>query len=421
MLLPSLELAEEAADSLTNTGGSNSSWLTETLSFDKSGVLLKFSDAQSFFDDAQGIRLEICWDKNFIKTLQHDEVQLSPVVKFHPNGFQLSKPAQVRIPHSALVFYSNGWQLKLKSSTLHGERIVWTDEDLYQVNNNEVSFQVNYLLSYVVVGASLCNNKPTRSVCSVLCLEERAELVWTIQPMYLFLMTARHHLRYLIDFLLKNHARREVKHRILLGSPQSLYVESVIKTDIKISVKQPVEGWIVGEIKPEFITHKSLKESYQNIPRAEILFKHDNGRNRDFLCIFELSAENTTTTICAVASIKEEVSGAPTKLGHDKHQMVTGRNLCDPLITSQEKSSPCLHKLPEEELHADQIQVFRNELLTPDGSPCTVMFEALKTKSPNLTVVEFVQILQTRKIQRFDVVDTLEAYVYDPIPNSNEA
>lgn len=119
----------------------------------------------------------------------------------------------------------------------------------------------------------------------------------------------------------------------------------------------------------------------------------------------------------------------------------------DPLITSQEKSSPCLHKLPEEELHAvcmkldmplkgvgnwrhvaahlgfteDQIQVFRNELLTPDGSPCTVMFEALKTKSPNLTVVEFVQILQTRKIQRFDVVDTLEAYVYDPIPNSNEA
>lgn len=119
----------------------------------------------------------------------------------------------------------------------------------------------------------------------------------------------------------------------------------------------------------------------------------------------------------------------------------------DPLITSQEKSSPCLRKLPEEVQHAvcmkldmplkavgnwrhvaahlgfteDQIQVFRNELLTPDGSPCTVMFEALKAKSPNLTVVEFVQILQTRKIRRFDVVDTLEAYVYDPIPNSNEA
>ena len=69
----------------------------------------------------------------------------------------------------------------------------------------------------------------------------------------------------------------------------------------------------------------------------------------------------------------------------------------------------------------EQIQVFRNEMLTPDGSPCTVMLEALKTRAPNLTVAEFVQILQTRKIQRFDVVDVLEPYVYDLIPNSNGA
>ena len=39
--------------------------------------------------------------------------------------------------------------------------------------------------------------------------------------------------------------------RKLLGSPQSLYVEAVTEADIKISVKQPVEGWIVGEIKQE--------------------------------------------------------------------------------------------------------------------------------------------------------------------------
>ena len=69
----------------------------------------------------------------------------------------------------------------------------------------------------------------------------------------------------------------------------------------------------------------------------------------------------------------------------------------------------------------EQIQVFRNEMSTPDGSPCTVMLEALKAKSPNLTVAEFVRILQTRKIQRFDVVDVLEPYVYDPIPNSTAA
>ena len=67
----------------------------------------------------------------------------------------------------------------------------------------------------------------------------------------------------------------------------------------------------------------------------------------------------------------------------------------------------------------EQIQVFRHEMLIPDGSPCTVMLEALMTKSPNLTVVEFVQILQSRKIQRFDVVDVLEPYVYDPILNGN--
>jgi len=39
--------------------------------------------------------------------------------------------------------------------------------------------------------------------------------------------------------------------RNLLGSPEPLYVETVTETDIKISVKQPVMGWIVGEITPE--------------------------------------------------------------------------------------------------------------------------------------------------------------------------
>ena len=117
----------------------------------------------------------------------------------------------------------------------------------------------------------------------------------------------------------------------------------------------------------------------------------------------------------------------------------------DPLIPSQEQSSPCLDKLPEEVLRTvctkldmplkgvgnwrhvgtslgfteEQIQLFRNEMLAPEGSPCTVMLEALKVKSPQFTVAEFVQILQMRKIQRFDVVDVLEPYLYDPVPNSN--
>ena len=135
----------------------------ETLSFDKSGVLVQFRDANSFFNDAQGIRLEICWDINSIKVpLQSGEVQLSPVIKFHPYGVQLSKPVQVRIPHSALVLFSNGWEIKLKSSRLHNESIEWREETLFEVRNNEVSFQMDNLSSYVVIGTSLANDKPTK-------------------------------------------------------------------------------------------------------------------------------------------------------------------------------------------------------------------------------------------------------------------
>ena len=55
----------------------------------------------------------------------------------------------------------------------------------------------------------------------------------------------------------------------------------------------------------QVITHKTLKESYKTIPRSEILFGHDDGRNRDFHCTLELTADNTTTKLSAVASIKD--------------------------------------------------------------------------------------------------------------------
>ena len=154
----------------------------QTLSFDKSGVLVKFGDAESFFDYGPRVRLEICWNTDVLRTLQGGEVQLSPVIKFHPYGLKLSKPAEVRIPHSALLFYSNGWDLKLKSSTLHEERIVFKDEELkYEVHNNEVSLQVNHLHSYVVVGVSLRNNKPTkkRLQCAVFGGEGRVGVNYT--------------------------------------------------------------------------------------------------------------------------------------------------------------------------------------------------------------------------------------------------
>ena len=43
------------------------------------------------------------------------------------------------------------------------------------------------------------------------------------------------------------------KNRILLGSLQSLYVETVQDTDIKISVKQLVQGWKEASINPQVI------------------------------------------------------------------------------------------------------------------------------------------------------------------------
>ena len=66
-----------------------------------------------------------------------------------------------------------------------------------------------------------------------------------------------------------------------------------------------VPNGVVVYVSVQVISHKSLKESYQTMPRSEILFEHDNGRNRDFFCTFELTADNTTTKITAVASIKE--------------------------------------------------------------------------------------------------------------------
>ena len=89
--------------------------------------------------------------------LQSGEVQLSPVIKSQPYGKQLSKPVQVRIPHSALV-----WHIKPKSSVPHKGSIAWKRENKFQVHNNKVSFQVDNLTPYVIIGTSLDNGKPTK-------------------------------------------------------------------------------------------------------------------------------------------------------------------------------------------------------------------------------------------------------------------
>ena len=55
----------------------------------------------------------------------------------------------------------------------------------------------------------------------------------------------------------------------------------------------------------QVIPHKSIKESYVTFPCAEILFEHDNGQNREFRCMIEVTSDDTTMQICAITSIKE--------------------------------------------------------------------------------------------------------------------
>lgn len=134
----------------------------ETLSFEKCGVLLHFNDPHSFFNDAQQIRVEICWDQTSFPASNQDEVQLSPIIKFHPYGIRLSKPVQIRIPHSALVFFTHGWNIKLKSSAFQNEINEWRDEEVDEISNNDVCYHVDCLLSYVVVGTPAFNSKPNK-------------------------------------------------------------------------------------------------------------------------------------------------------------------------------------------------------------------------------------------------------------------
>mgnify|MGYP000373920537 CR=1 FL=1 len=41
------------------------------------------------------------------------------------------------------------------------------------------------------------------------------------------------------------------KNNILLGSPQSIYVESAYETDVKIEIKQLCGGWKLAPTNPE--------------------------------------------------------------------------------------------------------------------------------------------------------------------------
>ena len=73
-----------------------------------------------------------------------------------------------------------------------------------------------------------------------------------------FLIFLKKNKLYAISHIISFHFQKimeeeKSKNRILLGSLQSLYVETVQDTDIKISVKQLVQGWKEACITPQVI------------------------------------------------------------------------------------------------------------------------------------------------------------------------
>ena len=127
--------------------------MQETLCFEKSGVVLQFNDPESFLNDGQRVRSKICWDKALTVSLPSHEIQLSPAIQFYPHGSKLSKPVHATVPHSALMDSGHGWSIGLKSFTLgSGSKVVWKDEIVDKIHDNEVSFYMDCLLAYVVVG-----------------------------------------------------------------------------------------------------------------------------------------------------------------------------------------------------------------------------------------------------------------------------
>ncbi|XP_074621452.1 uncharacterized protein LOC141879978 isoform X2 [Acropora palmata] len=292
-------------------------------SFGNSGVIVHFNDYESLPLEVQEVRSEIRWDEAFtINLLSDDEVQLSPVVEFQPHGSRLSNPVCVRIPHSALVDSSHGWSIGLKSSVLSEGAVVWKDKGVDRIQCNEVSFYMNCLLSYVVVGTPAGNSDPAKKRFYCLVFGGQGK-VGSNYSVYLYVVDE---CDTSLEKLIQDEKSRK---RILLSSVHSLQVESVHETDVKVAVKQLSSSWKIASKNPCVISHKSLRQSFQTFPCAEIIFAHDNGQNGQFRCTFELTAGDATSQICVRTSIEEDPFGNYKDSGmHWRHQIVTRQGAC---------------------------------------------------------------------------------------------
>ena len=130
--------------------------------FNNSGIIVHSTGPESLPHEVQEVRSKICWDEVLPITSLSDEVQLSPVIQFHPDDSKLSNSVCVTIPHSALVDSSHGWSIGLKSSVLCEGVIVWNNEMVDGIDVDKIHFHTDCLLSYVVVGTPVRNSGATK-------------------------------------------------------------------------------------------------------------------------------------------------------------------------------------------------------------------------------------------------------------------
>ena len=140
---------------------------TETISFARSGIKVKFTDSESYADLSKNLAVEICWNEINFPRLKEGEVLLSPVVRFHPHSQPMNNVCCVKIPHTALLEGTHDLELMLKRGVFEGENCSWEDvsDSLFSVEATEVCLNITKLQSYAVVGRGVAFKK--RMQCAV--------------------------------------------------------------------------------------------------------------------------------------------------------------------------------------------------------------------------------------------------------------
>ena len=136
------------------------------LSFPKSGLCITSDGPEE--DQITNVGVEICNEETSLPALGPDEMQLSPVVKFHSHSLHLSEPVKLTIPHSASCSSpEHGWCIKVQKAELarYNSDVKWSsvpEAELVQIESNEVNMETTELLAYVVSGKAGASGGPAK-------------------------------------------------------------------------------------------------------------------------------------------------------------------------------------------------------------------------------------------------------------------